>query len=93
LDTKKLQSLVVEARIEFGQELLKTGNADRAEIVLTQALGQAEHCKGKMSPLVGLALIALMELYDRKGRQEESEQTWQRIRSIMLRAVLQKHVG
>lgn len=79
-----LQSQIAEMRLNFAKQELATGNERAAEQLLKQSLREAEAGAGIDSPLAGLALLELADLYDRKGRKLQAIPLWHRIRSIMM---------
>lgn len=78
-----LQAQIVEARLCIGQTLIANGRAQDAERVYLQALNQAESASGKDSPLAGMVLLDLIDLYDAQERHEEAKALWERIRKIL----------
>lgn len=78
-----LQAQIVEARLCIGQSLIANGKAQDAERVYLQALSQAETAAGKDSPLAGMVLLDLIDLYDAQERHEETKPLWERIRKIL----------
>jgi len=77
------QTLVVEARLSIGQSLIAEGKAKDAERVYLQALRHAETAAGRDSPLAGMVLLDLIDLYDAQERREEAKALWERIRKIL----------
>lgn len=77
------QALVVEARLSIGQSLIAEGKASDAERVYLQALRHAEAAAGKDSPLAGMVLLDLIDLYDAQDRRDETKPLWERIRKIL----------
>jgi hypothetical protein len=78
-----LQAQIVEARLSIGQTLIAEGKAKDAERVYLQALQQAEAAAGKDSPLAGMVLLDLIDLYDAQDRRDETKPLWERIRKIL----------
>lgn len=78
-----LQSQIAEMRLNFAKQALASGNENAGERLVKQALREAEAATGKDSPLAGLALIELADLYDRQGRKLQATALWSRIRRIM----------
>lgn len=81
-----LQWQIIDALIVQAQRLRADGEYADAETIARKALERAEKRMGNLSLDTGLVLMELVELYDKQGREEESEPLWKRIREILLLA-------
>ncbi|MGH2506323.1 MAG: tetratricopeptide repeat protein [Ktedonobacteraceae bacterium] len=79
-----LQAQIVEARLSIGQTLIAEGKAADAERVYLQALKHAEKAAGQESPLAGMVLLDLIDLYEAKERHDEAKALWERVRNILM---------
>jgi hypothetical protein len=85
-DQKVLEQRIVEALLRQSRRCRTKGEYAQAERICKKALDRAEAVTGKSSPLTGLVLMELFELYDNQTREDESEAVWKRIRQILLSA-------
>lgn len=89
-DDLDLQERVVKARLDAAQGLIDSGKPEEAERLYKQVLEQAEAVGGKDSPLAGLVLVDLYDLYFKQGRHDEGKPLWSRIREIAVLASVRK---
>ena len=90
-EQKDVQEFVLKARLAHAQMFIDSGKPEEAERIYKLALEQAEAAEGKDSPLAGLVLLELFDLYRKQGRDEEGKPLWNRMRKILMRHV-QEHL-
>ena len=90
-DHQVLERRIVETLLEHARQRRTKGRYAEAERISKKALDRAEAVTGKSSLLTGLVLMELLDLYDKQGREEESEALWHRIRDILLLATFLKN--
>jgi len=86
ISTHILQWRLIDALIEQSRRLRADGEYTEAETIAQRALDRAEKSTGNLSLDTGLVLMELVEIYDKQGREIESETHWKRIREILLLA-------
>ena len=67
-----IDELAIAARLCAARELVEAGETDRAERIYQSALFQAEVLAGKKSPLTGLVLLDLYDLYEVQGKDADA---------------------
>ena len=87
-----VQWQIIDALIVKAQRLRAEGEYADAETIAQKALERAEKRMGNLSLDTGLVLMELVELYDKQGREEESEALWKRIRAILFLAAFKLEI-
>lgn len=79
------QECAVKFCLFLAHNLVLSGDEQDAERWMQRALTSAEITAGYGSPLAGLVLIELFDLYDTQKRHDEAKLLWRRLCNIVRR--------
>lgn len=78
-----LQERVIEVRLAIAHTLIANGRGQEAERIYKQALKHAEASTGPDSPITGMVLLDLFDLYEAQDRHGDAKPLWERIVGIV----------
>lgn len=74
----------IRTRLNVAKVLSVAGQRMKAEQAYKALLSEAEEADGFHSLLAGSVLVELADFYEMQEREEEAEQVWKRIRTILV---------
>ncbi len=83
-DTKRMRETEIRTRLNVAKVLSVAGQRMKAEQAYKALLAEAEEAEGFHSLLAGSVLVELADFYEMQEREEEAEQVWKRIRTILV---------
>lgn len=73
---------ILDVRFAIAQNFISEGQIVKAEQLYRLTLQQFEGSLGKSSPLVGIVVMSMIDLYELQGKQNEIKSLWEQLRKI-----------